>query len=117
MTERNAVIKSAVITNDDHGILTAWLHVDYGGAGQGFGGYALYSPKLREAPYNYTGLFLWRVMETVGVHNWGDLVGKPIRVRQDHSQVTAIGHYIEDKWFDAAVEMKAAQAEAEGFRR
>lgn len=54
-------------------------------------------------------------METVGVHNWHDLAGKPVRVRQDHSQVAAIGHYIEDKWFDAAVEMKEAQDKAAGF--
>ena len=42
---KNAVIKKATITNDDHGLLSAWLDLDYGGSGQGFGGYSLYLPK------------------------------------------------------------------------
>lgn len=46
---KNAVIKSAVIDSDDMGLLTVWLHLDYGGSGQGFGGYALYLPKKHSA--------------------------------------------------------------------
>lgn len=39
---KNEVITSAKITREDHGCLTIWLGLDYGGAGQGFGRYALY---------------------------------------------------------------------------
>lgn len=42
---KNAVIESARISSDDYGLLSAWLVLDYGGSGQGFGGYALYLPK------------------------------------------------------------------------
>lgn len=41
----NAVIESVSLTSDDHGCLSAWLHLNYGGSGQGFGGYVLYLPK------------------------------------------------------------------------
>ena len=36
--ERNAVIESARL-EIERGLLTAWLMLDYGGAGQGFGGW------------------------------------------------------------------------------
>ena len=36
---RNAVIQSTMLGYEDHGILTCFLHLDYSGAGQGFGGY------------------------------------------------------------------------------
>lgn len=41
---KNAIIKSARITIDEHEILSAWLDLDFGGSGQSFGGYALYLP-------------------------------------------------------------------------
>src|SRR5580700_2686203 len=84
---KNAVITSAEITNDDHGLLSAWLHLEYGNCGgQGFGGYALYLPcsyshhdQALEA--NYAGHFIWRVMEVAGVTEWSKLKGKTIRLK------------------------------------
>ena len=103
LKERNAVITAATITNDDHGLLSAWLHLDYGGSGQGFGGYALYLPKDfkhhdKMGP-NYAGHFIWRCMEIAGVHEWAQLKGKTIRVRQNGGGVEAIGHIVKDDWF------------------
>ena len=37
----NAMIRSVALEYEDHGILTCWLHLDYGGSCQGFGGYSL----------------------------------------------------------------------------
>jgi hypothetical protein len=106
---RNAVITSATITNDDHGLLSAWVHLDYGGSGQGFGGYALYLPKdYRHATNqkNYAGHFIWRVMEVAGVSRWDQLAGKTVRVKCEHSKVHALGHIVKDDWFTPSEEFK-----------
>jgi hypothetical protein len=115
MTEvRNAIIESARITNDDHGLLSAWVYLDYGGSGhQGFGGYVLYLPEdytHRTNQRNFAGVFLWRVMQIAGVSEWADLAGKTVRAKTDHTHVHAIGHIVKDDWFDPTAEFAALNA-------
>lgn len=100
---KNAVIKSISIDDAGRGILTAWLHLDYGEGGQGFGGYGLYLPepfKHQDIEINHAGHFIWRCMEIGGVSKWQDLVGKTIRVKGQISGIEAIGHVIKDDWFN-----------------
>ena len=111
---RNAIITSATITNDDHGLLSAWLSLDYGGAGQGFGGYALYLPKgfsHSNNQRNYAGHFIWRCMEVAGVSEWSKLVGKTIRVKAGHYKVHAIGHIVKDDWFDPSADFREIEGQ------
>lgn len=95
---KNAVIASVSLTKEDHGMLVANLTLDYGGSGQGFGNRCLYNPNFPTD--DWAGFYLWRVMETVGVDSWEKLQGRPVRVLAHHGLVSAIGHYIEDKWFN-----------------
>lgn len=107
---KNAIITKAVITGDDHGLLSAWLTLDYGdSSGQCFGGYALYLPKsfTHHSVESVAGHFIWRCMEVAGVTQWDQVVGKTIRVRSSHSKVEAIGHIIKDDWFIPAVDFAA----------
>jgi hypothetical protein len=99
---KNAIIESARIHVEDHGSLTVWLMLDYGGIGQGFGGYALYLPKSFKyhSRMSNAGHFIWRVLEVAGVTDWKDLVGKTIRVKSSHCGISEIGHIVKDDWFN-----------------
>ena len=56
---------------EDHGILTGFLHVSYGGATQGVGGYGIAT---------VAGQYLERTLKACGVQAWEDLRGRTIYV-------------------------------------
>lgn len=103
MKIQNAVIESVEITTNDRGILDVWVHLDYGGSGQGFGGYALYLDKsyTHHRLESVAGHHIFRIMQIAGVTTWAQLKGKPIRVRTDGSfgPIEAIGHIVKEDWF------------------
>ena|SRR6185437_16325600 len=108
MEIKNAIIRDVRLGFEDHGLLTAYLDLDYGGVCQGFGGYGLGAPGA-----NYCGEFIAQCLKIVGVREWTDLPGKTIRVKQEHVKVHAVGHIVEDRWFNPselfeAMEKKAA---------
>ena len=103
---KNAIIKSARINDADRGFLTAWLDLDYGGSGQGFGGHTLYLPKsfTHHGGPNYAGHFIFRCMEIAGVSDWDKIPGKSCRVCIVDGLVSGIGHIVKDDWFHPARE-------------
>lgn len=106
--EKNAIITGKRI--DIERGLSAWLTLDYGGAGQGFGGYLLYAPvgwAAHQEKTNYCGHFIYRVITVAGVEEWEQLVGKTVRVRANHMGIEAIGHIVKDDWFNPKAEFKA----------
>jgi hypothetical protein len=100
---RNARITSVELGYAGFNVPSAWLHLDYGGAGQGFGGWCLSGPAM--------SIFVMGVLDTLKLDEWNKLPGQIIRVKQSHSKVHAIGHPIEDKWFDPVETFKKAEVD------
>ncbi len=116
---KNAIITCASIRVDRGFILTAYLHLDYGAAGQSFGGYVLggiggegIKAADHAAQPNICGHFIARVLDIVGVDNWDDLKGKTVRVRGTYGRVESIGHIVKDKWFSPEADFSAFRKEA-----
>lgn len=98
---KNAKIRSVSLGFEDHGILTCWLHLDYGGVSQGFGGYGFsHRPKDKHIGAPDLADFLLGILTTLEVDTWEALVGKSVRADADHGGVKRIGHYLKDQWFD-----------------
>lgn len=103
----NAIIESATIRLDLGCFLCPWVFLDYGGSGQGFGGYVCGATKDAKAgdhknQPNLAAEFIVRCLEAAGVEEWSKLAGKTIRVKKtdEWGDIVAIGHIVkDDKWF------------------
>lgn len=92
----NAKIESTNLGFEGHGVFSFMLHLDYGGGGQGFGGYALGG--------EYTNQVIKGILKTLDVENWEDLPGTFVRVkREQRGKIHEIGHLLDDKWFNPQV--------------
>lgn len=98
----NAVIRSVELGIEDHGILTAFLHLEHERGHQGFGGYILYSPNSGR---DVSGKFIWRCLEVLEVRDWNDLKGKSLRIKIGEGLIRSIGHVIKDQWFTPSEEL------------
>lgn len=105
---KNATIESVWLGDSEHGSLSSYVTLDYGGgSGQGFGGYALYTPESRRTPNgDYGGRWVWRCMQVAGVDRWERMVGKTVRAKIKGGLVVAIGHITKDIWFCPNEEFK-----------
>lgn len=106
---RNAKIRAVRLGIEDHGILTATIDLDYGGAGQGFGNFALdrYDPQTKKRVGDPAcGTFIRRCLDVFEIRWWERLPGTPCRVEIADGRVRRIGHYLKDQWFDPGEELK-----------
>lgn len=110
----NAIITSATI-DMEQGFLNSWLHLNYGGSGQGFGGYALYLPNsyAHHELKSVAGHWISRCMEIAGVKSWAEMEGKTVRVKKEtpRGRVVAVGHIINDDWFEPGKEFNQGEDE------
>lgn len=106
----NARIDRVTLTTESHGVLTAWVYLDFGGSGQGFGGWCLQVSK--ESRYwkreGIAGYYIMRLLEIAEVDEWAKLAGAPVRIQRKHEfgRIVAIGHFLKDDWFCPAEDFK-----------
>lgn len=84
--KRLARIESTMLGIEGHGILTAMLHVTYGGSMQGVGGLALdeWSEKRnRRIGHRTCGEFILGVLRACGVDSWERVKGRTLFVLLD----------------------------------
>jgi len=106
---KNALIESTMLGWEDHGILTAYVTLNYGGSGQAFGGWALDNP-VKDASDKFIGRFgtaegmqfVERTMKAIGATSWEKLKGLHCRVEVIDGRIARIGHIIRDDWFEPA---------------
>lgn len=106
--EANARIDSAEICIERGFILTCWIHLEFDGASQGFGGFCLGGhPYVESALRNHSSQknlaaeFISQVMAVAEVERFSDLRGRIVRVRsvEKYGPISAIGHPLKDMWF------------------
>jgi hypothetical protein len=91
---KNARVTGTTLGIEDHGCLTFMIHLDYGRAGQGFGGYNLPSTN------GFCAVAIRRVLEVLGVRSWEELKGLHVRADADSAHVYRLGNIITDEWVD-----------------
>lgn len=101
----NAQIESVRLTMADHGVLTSDLALNGHGWGVCYGGYVLGKGYLGSKDFEGYGSgmeAIMRIMDTVGVEEYGQMKGKFVRVATKGlgSSVRIIGNILDDKWFD-----------------
>ncbi len=80
---------------EDHGLLTIFVHIDFGGTHQGFGGFCLdtYNEKTERREGFAGGTdFILRLLQLFGVDRLEKIKGKPVyAIRdEDHSQILGL---------------------------
>lgn len=102
----NDGIRNARITRTDLGyhdgfgsIKNAWVHLDYGDSGQGFGGQVLGGA--------YTDAFIYGLLEALECESWEKLPGQFVRVDIREGLARRIGHPLKDQWFDPKATAKS----------
>ena len=81
---RNAIIKSTMLGTKDHGIMTCYLYLDYGGEGQAFGGSSLIA-RASKTPKSVRILSVGGAGRTEWLTSWKSCVWSALRNGR-HSQ-------------------------------
>lgn len=87
MIERIGKIESTMLGFEDHGIPTFFLHFNFGGTCQGFGGYAWgeYNKETQKMEGSAAGAdLILGILEACGVDTWEKIKGKTMYALYDN---------------------------------
>lgn len=103
----NAKITNVSLNMKNYGCLSLDITLDGSGWGVVYGGYCLGKGYVGAEEKSFQGSAkgmesIMRIMDTIGVDDLTDLVGKYVRVASKGlgSNIKIIGNIIYDKWFD-----------------
>lgn len=100
----NARIEEAFLGVGEHGLLTVSLRLLVsGGSYQSFGNFKL---GTLHRPSSLLGFVLGRIIEVVGVTEWSELLGQPVRIECQDGAIHRLGHFLDEYWFDFAAELR-----------
>lgn len=100
----NGRIEATHLGPEGHGILTAVLTVAYPGGQQTFGGYDLRGERR-------CAEFVQGVLNVFGVDSWERVKGQYVRTRVEGGRIVAIGHIVENRWYEPFPEPKPETGE------
>ena len=86
MFEKIGKIESTMLGVEDHGIMSFYLMFNFGGSGQGFGGYSLddYDKNEEQRIGTAAGLdLIMGILKACGVGKWEDIKGKTMYALYD----------------------------------
>lgn len=107
----NAIIKNIDIGIEDHNCLVCNLEIEGRGWSAMFGrSYNLCSSD-KFGGADCTGFFIRRLIKVFlgGFGSLKELRGKPCRVKVQDGVVVAIGHFLEEEWFNPSKELKTQE--------
>lgn len=93
MSIHNIRITSTFLGVEDHGIPTSYITCE-GEMSQGFGGYDL-------RPGASMCRWVIGIQNVLGVSDWSKVSGQFARVRREGDMIMALGHIVNDEWFEA----------------
>lgn len=102
----NAKIVRTSLGVEDHGIMTAYLHMEFACGGQAFGGYALdqYNKTCKSRHGSDFGMeFVKQVLSVLEVTDWEKLPGTFCRIERENGLIVRIGHFMKENWFDPKI--------------
>jgi len=90
----NGVIDNVQLGTVDYGYMSLVVVIKFDSVSkQAFGTHDL---RYEEYGLNYLSSFL----AAIGKSDFCNLIGTPVRVKRNRDKIMAIGHYLNDKWFE-----------------